>query len=325
MWVKKSLVADSGSFCTDWRQPKKKLPKAKVMFLSGSQNHQTSKDLGNGGALTLYAIGDSGLGGNWGIGATDSVAEALKAVHADFRRRHLGQVPNVCSFPTFRDKSHYTPYDVQSIQENVAWDTAVGGEMPSYSYYMRAPSFCTHGYKDADLNSHKRTKEPKRNGILHIDERLNSAKTSRDSLPLEGWFEATKEVLPENETPATPTKLGDRQSSWSNSLSRLTRGVSGLLGHYLKQNPGVDELLVEPALCANKRDMCSGFRAREDGTVTSIREGKPAWKAGLQKDDVIKHIRSETSETKQFWAKLSSSAREQAMKGPYVLYVTRKK
>eukprot|EP00929_Paragymnodinium_shiwhaense_P093665 TRINITY_DN5388_c0_g1_i1.p1 TRINITY_DN5388_c0_g1~~TRINITY_DN5388_c0_g1_i1.p1 ORF type:complete len:710 (+),score=115.87 TRINITY_DN5388_c0_g1_i1:96-2225(+) len=301
-----NYMSHDGTFCTDWRQPKSRLPTAKIMFLSGSQNHQTSADLGSGGALTLYAIGEDGFGGKWGVGAKDTVQNALLKEEKDFARRGITQIPNICSFPTFRESSQYTPYDVLAMA-NMHWDQAVGGHMPSDHHQMRVPSFCTHGASNDTNKNHKRFWTPRRSGVLDVDTRLDSAWTKPSTLPLEGWYEVT--------TTTTTTTTRESYKPVKPSFYAVVTDQ--------KHGPRVDKLAVKPVRCSNGKTMCSGFRATEEGIVTVVKYGGSAWKAGLTTDDVIRHIRVSGSSVKRPWKHLTVSEKNSMTFGNFYLYVKR--
>eukprot|EP00929_Paragymnodinium_shiwhaense_P030036 TRINITY_DN17089_c0_g1_i1.p1 TRINITY_DN17089_c0_g1~~TRINITY_DN17089_c0_g1_i1.p1 ORF type:complete len:621 (+),score=53.63 TRINITY_DN17089_c0_g1_i1:402-2264(+) len=327
-----NFMSEDGQFCTDWRRLKRRLPTAKIMFLSGSQNYQTSTDLGTGGALTLYAIGDNGLKGHWGVTAKDNVSTSLQKVHQNFQKRGISQIPNVCSFPTFRETSQYTPFDVLWM-DNMHWDKFVGGKLPSYSHFMRVPAFCKHGHIDHKNRNHIRYKEPLREGLIMIDERLNSASRSSRDLPVQGWFEVTTTTTTTTSTTTTtkrtPTRPNQLQPGLENpSVAAHNYGGTGAYEPYnYGYNPGVDQLMIFPNTCTKKvytSYYCAGFSASFlDGTVQLVSYGGPAWRAGLQKGDVVKHVRVVGDERMYPWKTTRLDLMDSMMTKAFYVYVTR--
>lgn len=139
------------------------LPQADITFIAGSQNHQTSVELGgeDGGALSLLVMRlwqkPTGRKGWFGLGAKRQPMqfhEAIQSIVKEFdAEEEIDQVPNVAAWPTFRDYEPFSPFSADFL---VKRDPALGGPIPFEGARAIAPRMCEHGGLDEDGVSHQR-------------------------------------------------------------------------------------------------------------------------------------------------------------------------
>eukprot|EP00929_Paragymnodinium_shiwhaense_P071217 TRINITY_DN36216_c0_g1_i1.p1 TRINITY_DN36216_c0_g1~~TRINITY_DN36216_c0_g1_i1.p1 ORF type:complete len:725 (+),score=122.57 TRINITY_DN36216_c0_g1_i1:163-2337(+) len=138
-------------WCCDWVESQPHLPKATIRYFSGSQNKQTSADIGHaGGAFTLHLfevwMGYAGVAQHERVqGDKGSVFNLFKQMLLRFQEGKaiskmswsFEQVPNFNSWPTVEDDSHLELWE-GSLQHL----TAVGGHRPNSNTRMRVPPRC---------------------------------------------------------------------------------------------------------------------------------------------------------------------------------------
>uniref|UniRef100_A0A7S1Q7S8 PDZ domain-containing protein n=1 Tax=Alexandrium catenella TaxID=2925 RepID=A0A7S1Q7S8_ALECA len=207
-------------WCADLVKAPEALPRARVVFISGSQNEQTSSDLGRkkGGAFTSYALehwdekddkaasevtvaktlqwmlglrkGKNG-GGGWDRGAPSSLFNRFKSMLKDFKRHGFPQEPNVCMWPSMSDSVDFDPFTPPSDfygtgDYDIARRPFAGGPRPSRGADMVVPPICHHGGREEKAEAIKGQSV----GFHHLDiqEGLRlAAEPYHEAGPCEGW------------------------------------------------------------------------------------------------------------------------------------------
>jgi len=166
-------------WCADLlKAPEAGLPRARIAFISGSQNHQTSADLGElGGAFTSYALahwteksderadevslsrmlrwmmgtrkGYDG-GGGWDRGTKSSLFNRFRSMLTHFKHKGYKQEPNVCTWPSVADQLDFDPFAPPASPYGtpdyaITFHPFAGGPRPSATAKMIVPSLCKHG------------------------------------------------------------------------------------------------------------------------------------------------------------------------------------
>eukprot|EP00747_Dinoflagellata_sp_TGD_P146075 gnl/TRDRNA2_/TRDRNA2_176644_c0_seq2.p1 gnl/TRDRNA2_/TRDRNA2_176644_c0~~gnl/TRDRNA2_/TRDRNA2_176644_c0_seq2.p1 ORF type:complete len:611 (-),score=72.37 gnl/TRDRNA2_/TRDRNA2_176644_c0_seq2:454-2232(-) len=264
-------------WCTDWSTPRE-LPKATITYVSGSQNHQTSNDLGNGGALSLHA------GREWK--RPQPFTEALKNIVATFKRNHFKQFPNVAAWPSFRDTALFAPWDPNLKLER---DDAQGGPKPGAGYAMQTPPICSHGYVDDWHVSHERqpAKVARATKLFMVQPGMASAR--RELAGKIGWVNPSESAQappppeePEDE-PILPTKPEDESTSGCKRISGIAFACVLQVGTF------------------SRMEKFGLHFPTGKSVVDKVRPGTPADRAGILVGDVIVAIGSEDFTNMPSW------------------------
>lgn len=160
-------------WCTDWASHDRRLPLATITYVSGSQNSETSADVGVGGALSMHLINE------W------TRPKKMHLAMTDVTQKLTSQNPSLSAFPTFRDTALIDPYDPKT---EVTWDPkSVFCE--GLEKEFQAPSICTHGDWSRNQKVDHRRKQTlikKASRRFLINEDLDDAKVATGEV--EGWL-----------------------------------------------------------------------------------------------------------------------------------------